>query len=130
MTHLYTAAVTLLALLLYFVITGMVARARGKYGIKAPAVTGNENFERVYRVQMNTVEQMVFFLPALWLYALLLSDRGAAAGGVLWIVGRVLYAASYLRDPASRGPGATIALLAQVGLWLGALYGLVRAMMG
>ena len=130
MTHIYTAAVTLLVLLLHLVLTGAVARARGKYGVKAPAVTGNENFERAYRVQMNTVEQMVFFLPALWLYALLLSDRGAAVGGLIWVAGRALYAVNYLRDPATRGPGATITLVAQAGLYLGAVYGVVRAMIG
>jgi glutathione S-transferase len=130
MTHIYTAAVTLLVLLLHLVLTGAVARARGKYGVKAPAVTGNENFERAYRVQMNTVEQMVFFLPALWLYALLLSDRGAAVGGLIWVAGRALYAVNYMRDPATRGPGATITLVAQAGLYLGAVYGVVRAMIG
>jgi glutathione S-transferase len=130
MRQIYTAAVTLLTLLLYFVLTGVVARARGKYGVKAPAVTGSENFERAYRVQMNTVEQMVFFLPALWLYALLLSDRGASVGGLIWVVGRAMYAVNYMRDPATRGPGATISLLAQVGLFLGAVYGVVRAMIG
>jgi glutathione S-transferase len=128
MTHVYTAAVTLLALLVYFVLTGAVARARSKYGVKAPAVTGNENFERAYRVQMNTLEQMVFFLPALWLYALLLSDRGAAVGGLIWVVGRAIYAVNYMHDPTTRGPGATITLLVQVGLYLGAVYGVVRAM--
>ena len=128
MTYVFTALVTLLALLFYFVVTGMVARARVKYGIKAPAVTGNENFERAYRVQMNTLEQMAFFLPSLWLYAVFVSDRGAAAGGVIWIAGRVLYAVNYIRDPASRGQGATITLIAQIGLFLGAAYGVVRAL--
>jgi glutathione S-transferase len=130
MTHIYTAAVTLLALLLYFVLMTVVGQARGKYGIKAPAITGHENFERAHRVQMNTVEQMVFFLPALWLYAVLLSDKGAALGGLIWVVGRALYAVSYLNDPAKRGPGMVISMLAQVGLFLGAVYGLIRAALG
>ena len=81
MSQPYTAAVTLIALLVYFLIIGAVARARSQYGIKAPAVTGNEHFERAYRVQMNTLEQMALFLPALWLYAAYVSDRGAAVGG-------------------------------------------------
>jgi glutathione S-transferase len=130
MSHIYTAAVTLLALLLYLILTGVVARARGKYGIVAPAVTGDENFERAYRVQMNTMEQMVFFLPALWLYAVLVSDRGAAVGGLIWVVGRLMYAVNYMRDPSTRGPGMTITLVAQVGLYLGAVYGVVRALIG
>ena len=128
MSQPYTAVVTLIALLVYFLIIGAVARARSQYGIKAPAVTGNENFERAYRVQMNTLEQMALFLPALWLYASYVSDRGAAVGGLIWVVGRVIYALAYTKDPASRGPGAMVTLLASVGLWLGAVYGVVRAL--
>jgi glutathione S-transferase len=130
MAHIYTAAVTLLALLLHFILTGVVARARGKYGIVAPAVTGDENFERAYRVQMNTVEQMVFFLPALWLYAVLVNDIGAAVGGLIWVIGRAVYAAGYIADPTKRGTGMMISFLAQIGLFLGALFGVVRALLG
>jgi glutathione S-transferase len=128
MSQPYTAAVTLMALLVYFYTFGAVGRARAQYGIKAPAVTGNEHFERAYRVQMNTLEQMALFLPALWLYAAYVSDRGAAVGGLVWVIGRVVYALAYTRDPASRGPGVMITLLASAGLWLGALYGVARAL--
>jgi glutathione S-transferase len=128
MSQPYTAAVTLVALLVYFYAIGLVGRARSQYGIKAPAVTGNEHFERAYRVQMNTLEQMALFLPALWLCAAYVSDRGAAIGGLIWVVGRVVYALAYVRDPATRGPGAMITLLASAGLWLGAVYGVVRAL--
>jgi glutathione S-transferase len=96
MSQVYTAAATLLALLLHLVLTMRVGRARARYGIKAPAVTGNEHFERAYRIQMNTVEQMVFFLPALWLCAVLLSDIAAAVGGLIWVIGRAVYAAAGL----------------------------------
>jgi glutathione S-transferase len=130
MSYIYTAAATLLALLLHFGLTWMVGQARTRYGIKAPAVSGNENFERAYRVQMNTVEQMVFFLPALWLCAALLSDIAAAIGGVIWVIGRIIYAIAYVNDPAKRGPGAGIAALAQIALWIGAVAGLVRAAVG
>jgi glutathione S-transferase len=130
MSYLYTAAATLLVLLLHQYVTMMVAQARAKYGIKAPAVTGNEHFERAYRVQMNTVEQIVFFLPAMWLCAVLLSDIGAAVGGVIWVIGRVIYAVSYVNDPATRGRGTMICVLAQYALWLGAAVGLVRAAIG
>jgi glutathione S-transferase len=130
MSYTYTAAVTLLALLLYMVVSMVAGQARAKYRIKAPAVTGHENFERAYRVQMNTVEQMVFFLPALWLCAVLLSDKGAAAGGLIWVIGRAVYAISYLDAPEKRGPGMGISMLAQIGLLLGAAYGLVRAALG
>ena len=130
MHYQYTAAATLLALLLYLVLVMAVGRARGKYGIKAPAVTGNEHFERTYRVQMNTVEQMVFFLPALWLYALLVNDIGAAVGGLIWVIGRAVYAAGYIAEPTKRGTGMMISFIAQIGLFLGALYGVARALLG
>ena len=87
-----------------------------------------EHFERAYRVQMNTLEQMALFLPALWLYAAYVSDRGAAVGGLIWVVGRVIYALAYVRDPASRGTGAMVTMFAAVGLWLGSAYGVVRAL--
>ncbi len=128
MSQIYTAAVTLLVLALHFALTGVVGQARARYGIKAPAVTGHERFERAYRVQMNTIEQMMFFLPSLWLCAVLLSDKAAAAGGLIWLIGRVLYALRYLKDPATRGLGVAISVLAQSALWLGAVAGLVRVM--
>jgi glutathione S-transferase len=130
MSYLYTAAATLLVLVLHQYVTMIVAQARAKYGIKAPAVTGNEHFERAYRVQMNTIEQIVFFLPAMWLCAVLLSDIGAAVGGVIWVIGRVIYAVSYANDPTTRGPGTMICALAQYALWLGAAAGLVRTAIG
>jgi glutathione S-transferase len=130
MSQVYTAAATLLALLLHLFLTMRVGQARSRYRIKAPAVTGNEHFERAYRVQMNTVEQMAFFLPALWLCAVLLSDIAAAVGGLIWVIGRTVYAVSYLNDPAKRGPGVVISTLTQLALWLGAAAGLVRAMVG
>jgi glutathione S-transferase len=130
MSYLYTAAATLLVLVLHQYVTMLVGKARATYGIKAPAVTGNEHFERAYRVQMNTVEQMVFFLPAMWLCAALLSDVAAAAGGVIWVIGRVIYARSYANDPATRGPATMICVFAQYALWLGAAAGLVRAAIG
>ena len=130
MTQIYTAAVTLAALLVYFALTVNVGRARVRYGIKAPAVTGNENFERAYRIQMNTVEQLPIFLPALWLYAVLVSDAGAAVGGLIWIIGRIIYAVAYSGDPTTRGRGVIITMIAQIGLFLGAAYGVLRALIG
>jgi glutathione S-transferase len=112
MSYLYTAAATLLTLVMHQGVTMMVGKARARYGVKAPAIIGNEHFERAYRVQMNTIEQMVFFLPAMWL------------------IGRVIYAVSYVNDPATRGRGMMICVLAQYALWLGAAVGLVRAALG
>jgi len=130
MSYPYTAFVTLLVLLLYFVLAGNAGRARAKYGVMAPAVTGNEMFERAYRVQMNTLEQMVFFLPAMWLYAIFLTDIGGAVSGLLWVAARSFYAVSYMRDPKTRGPGALGTVVVEVGTFLGAAYGVLRSMFG
>ena len=123
----HTQAATLLALLLYLAMLMNAGWARTKYKVKAPAVAGNEQFERAYRIQMNTLEQLVFFLPSMWLYALLLNDKNAAAIGVIWILGRAIYAVAYTRNPASRGLGYLISLVAQIGLFLGAAYGVLKA---
>lgn len=124
MDPLYPAAVTALTLLLYLVVTGNAGRNREKHKIEAPAMTGHPDFERAYRVQMNTLEQMVFFLPAMWLYAWSLSAVWAAAVGLIWIIGRVIYAFAYIRDPARRGPGIIISFLAQLWLLGGAFCGI------
>lgn len=128
MAYHYTAAATLLALLLYAGVSYNVANARVRYKIKAPAVVGAEGFERAYRVQMNTLEQLAFFLPAMWLYALSLNDIGAAVGGVIWTIGRAIYAVSYLRNPSTRTLGFSIAYVAAIGLFLGAIWGVARTM--
>jgi uncharacterized membrane protein YecN with MAPEG domain len=120
---------TLVALLLYFVIVINVARARTKYKIAAPAVTGHPDFERVYRVQVNTVEQLIGFLPALWLFALYVSPSWASVFGTVWIAGRALYAVGYYRAAERRGAGFGISVLAFVALWLGAAWGVVRALL-
>ena len=101
----FTALVTCLAILFYFFTTILVGKARMKFGIKAPAVSGNPDFERVSRVHMNTLEWMPIFLPALWLFAIYISDAIAAALGVIWIVGRVLYMTGYAKAANKRGPG-------------------------
>jgi glutathione S-transferase len=127
MSEVYTAAVTLLALLLYLIVSLNVGEARRKYEVRAPATTGNEHFERAYRVQMNTLEQMAFFLPSLWLCAVFLSDLAAAVIGMVWVGGRALYALAYIHDPASRGQGMMISFIAASALYLGALFGVMKS---
>lgn len=96
----------LLAAIGVFVWTGiLVGRARGKYQVAAPATTGPPEFERVYRAQMNTLEQIVVFLPLLVLAAMLWGDRSAAAYGLVWSLGRILYVVTYAKDPARRSLG-------------------------
>ena len=105
-----------------------VGRARSRYNIKAPAVTGHEMFERAFRIQMNTLENAVLMLPALWLYAVFIGDRGAGAMGAVWLIARVWYALAYQSDPAKRGGGFGLAMLAFAGLWLGAIWGVIKVL--
>jgi glutathione S-transferase len=117
----YTAIITCLAVAFYFFTSTQVARARVRLGVKLPAITGNPEFERVLRVQMNTLEWMPIFLPSLWLFAIYLSDPFAAALGVVWIIGRILYFTGYSKAVEKRGFGFGIQALACIALWLGAL---------
>src|SRR3974390_1220267 len=104
----YTALVTLLAIALYFYTGLQVAKARAKFGVQAPATTGHPDFERVFRVQMNTLEWMPIFLPLLWLFAFFLKDWAAAVIGLVWLVGRVLYIQGYVRAAEDRHRGFMI----------------------
>ena len=124
----WTALVTLLALIVYFVMAGAVGRARGKYKVAAPATTGDPNFERYFRVQMNTLEWLPIFLPSLWLFAAYWGDTIAASLGAVWVVGRILYFSNYVRDPSSRGAGFGIQGLAALALLIGALAGVVQTL--
>jgi glutathione S-transferase len=121
----FTALVTCLAVLFYFLTSVRVAQARGTYGVKAPAITGHPDFERIFRVQMNTLEWMPVFLPALWLFAIYVSDAIAAAFGVAWIVGRVLYMTGYAEAANKRGRGFAIQASAAIALWVGATAAIV-----
>jgi glutathione S-transferase len=116
----FTALVTCLAVLFYFLTSVRVAQARGTYGVKAPTITGHPEFERIFRVQMNTLEWMPIFLPALWLFALYISDTIAAALGVAWIVGRILYMTGYVEAAGKRGRGFAVQASAAIALWVGA----------
>ena len=121
----YTALVTCLAILFYFFTTIQVSKARARFGIKVPATSGHPDFERVFRVQMNTLEWMPIFLPSLWLFAIYIGDLYAAVLGLIWIAGRVLYLIGYSQAAAKRGPGFAIQALAGIILWLGALGAIV-----
>jgi len=105
------AIVTILALAQFILFSIQVGSMRGKHGVKAPAVTGHPEFERMFRVQQNTMEQLVAFIPALWIYAYLVNPYWGAAMGLVFIVGRFIYRASYVKDPASRELGFTLTFL-------------------
>jgi glutathione S-transferase len=121
----YTALVTLLAVALYFFISTRVAAAHVKFGVKLPATAGNPDFERVYRVQMNTLEWMPIFLVPLWLFALTLSDIAAAVLGLVWIAGRALYFTGYSQAVEKRVPGFFVQGSACIVLFVGALVGII-----
>ena len=118
-----TAIVTCLALLLYALLSVRVAVARAKYNISAPATTGHPVFERAFRIQQNTGEQLLLMLPALWLFSIFVAPIWACLLGLVWIAGRILYAIGYIREPERRLAGFAIALAASGLLLLGALIG-------
>lgn len=122
----YVHIIALLAIIQFIVFGMLVGQARGKYGIKAPAMTGNEYFERAVRVQMNTLEQLVCFVPALLIAAVYWPQVYVAATGVVYLVGRTLYRQAYVADPARRGLGFLLTFLPTTLL---ALAGLVGALM-
>lgn len=124
MYHL-TAWISLAALAVYLWTALNVARARGKYKVPAPAMDGPVGFQSVLRVQANTLEQLPMLLVPLWLCAHFLGDAWAAAGGLLWCVGRVAYALGYYRDPAKREIGFITGMVASALLILGTIVGLL-----
>jgi glutathione S-transferase len=124
----YVDIVTALALLQYLTFGFKVGRARGRYAVKAPAVTGNELFERHFRVQQNTLEQLVVFLPGLYLFSHYLEPRVAAVFGLIYLVGRELFAYAYVKEPSKREVGFSLSFLPSVILVLGGLFGAIRSL--
>lgn len=121
----YTAIVTLLAVAFYFFLATRVAVARVKFGVKHPATTGNPDFERLFRVHVNTLEWMPTFLAPLWLCALYLDDVAAAGLGLVWLGGRVLYFVGYRKAVEKRLPGFFVQSTACFLLFIGAIAGIV-----
>jgi uncharacterized membrane protein YecN with MAPEG domain len=120
----FPALITVLTLMLYFAVTLNVGRARVKYKVSPPQMTGDPDFERVVRVQQNTLEQLPLFLPALWLFAQFVNPLWSAGLGAIWLIGRVLYAWGYYQAVKQRTVGFGISALATVTLILGALVGI------
>ncbi len=106
MTYHELELVTLLALLEYSILGLMVGRARGTYGVEAPATTGNPDFERYFRVHANTLEALIVFIPAVWIFSFTVNYHFGVALGFLFLIARIMYAQGYLSAAAKRGPGA------------------------
>ena len=121
----FTALVTCLSIALYFFTSLRVSKARAAFGIKMTALSADPGLERVFRVQMNTLEWMPIFLPSVWLFAIYVSDPIAALIGLVWIVGRILYMTGYSQAPEKRRRGFGIQATAAVVLWAGALFGII-----
>ncbi|MGD1703461.1 MAPEG family protein [Dapis sp. BLCC M229] len=122
---LWPSLVTVASLLMYFVITINVGRARAKYKIMPPQMTGDQNFERVVRVQQNTLEQLILFLPSLWLFSLFISPVWGAGIGAIWVLGRILFAWGYYQAAEKRTLGFGIGSLSTIALLIGALVGII-----
>ncbi|HTV79164.1 MAG TPA: MAPEG family protein [Steroidobacteraceae bacterium] len=127
-TMLWIALVILLALVEYMVFGMLVGSARARHKIAAPATTGHPLFERAFRVHYNTLELLVVFIPAIWLFGLYLNPRWGAIIGVVFLVGRAVYAIGYIRAPEKREIGAGLSFLSVTVLLLGALFGVVRVL--
>ncbi|RLA41182.1 MAG: MAPEG family protein [Gammaproteobacteria bacterium] len=121
----YVAFVTLLLVTQYLYFMAMVGKARGDADITPPAVTGDETFERNLRVQLNTLEQLMVTLPAMWVCAHYFGTAFAGTMGLTFFAGRVVYRSAYLTDPTTRGKGMMIGFLANVALLIAALLGVL-----
>ena len=128
-TTLFSAAVTVLALIFVFYTGFNVGSMRSKHKISAPAVVGHPEFECAYRVQVNTLEQFVIFLPLLWLATLYFHMLPwlPAVFGLVWIIGRIIYMRGYMVAPEKRGRGFGVTILATLGLLILSLIGIVQA---
>ena len=127
-TMLWTALVILVALIEYMVFGFLVGGARARYKVAAPATSGHPDFERYFRVHYNTLEMLVVFIPAAWLFGLYLSPRWSAIIGAVFVIGRALYAIGYIRAAEKREVGAMLSFASLAVLLVGAVIGVVRAL--
>jgi glutathione S-transferase len=120
--------VMLIALVEYFGFAAAVGRARHRFGVKAPSTSGNPDFERYYRVQMNTLEVLIIFIPALWSFAILIDPMWAALLGAVFIVGRLIFFVGYVKAAEKRSLGFALSSLPMLALLIGGLFGAIRAL--
>lgn len=125
----WVTIVAVLALIQYTAFGMLVGKARMTYKIDAPAVHGDPVFERYYRVHMNTLESLVFFLPSLFLFVQYFNPLLGAGLGAVFLIGRQLYFFSYIKDPKSRGPGFALTILPSLFMAIGAAAGAIQSML-
>lgn len=124
----FPALITVLGLIVYFVTIINVGRARAKYKVSPPAMTGEPNFERVLRVQQNTLEQLILFVPTLWLFSIYVSPLWGSVIGGVWVLGRIVYAWGYYQAAEKRIPGFALSSLSTMALIVGSLVGIISSL--
>jgi glutathione S-transferase len=123
--YLHAAMITALSTLVISIAMFLVGRARDKYQIKAPAISGHPDFERAFRAHQNTLEQTIIFLPVLWLATLYANENIAAYAGYTWLLSRLWFIVAYIKAANKRGAAFSIGLLAFVTLLAMSLWGIV-----
>jgi len=119
----YPILIILIALAQYTFFTFKVGFSRGKFEVNAPKTVGNDQWERLFRIQQNTMEQLVIFVPAVLIFAHYVSSMWVLLPGSLFIIGRQIYAHLYAKDPASRSPGVILSLFSNIAMVIGGLIG-------
>ena len=123
------AIVTILALIQAYMFAIQVGQARVKHGVKAPSTSGHDDFDRMFRIHQNTMEQLILFVPALWIFGLYVHALAGAGIGLVFVIGRFIYRGAYLKDPASRSLGFGLGAVSMAILMLGGLVGAVMSYM-
>lgn len=127
----YVAIVTGLVLLQLFWFSLQVGKAREAHKCPAPAMSGPPEFERAYRVHMNTLEQLVILIPSMWMFAYFTEQADVAASlGIVFIVGRLLYRSTYMADPASRTIGFMVGFVPMMIMLVGSMIGAGMKLIG
>ena len=125
-----TIVIILLALLQFIYFTGKAGFTRVKHGVDAPNTTGNVTWECIYRVQQNTMEQLVIFIPAMLTFQFYVSQKWVMIPGVIFIVGRAIFSHLYTKDPKTRGPGMILSFFSNIALVVGSLIGIAIKLIG
>jgi glutathione S-transferase len=120
----YAVIIISIALLQYIFFTGRAGFARGKYEVKAPKTDGNDTWEILFRVQQNTMEQLVIFIPGMIAFSIYVSEVWVLLPGILFVVGRQVYSHLYIKNPDSRGPGMVLSFFSNIALVLATLIGI------